>query len=64
MAATCARFIAIERQKHAAQAHSNFPRASRIHQSLDKSRFIFRLSELETLLMKARQDTARFCCGV
>jgi len=44
MAATCARFIAIERQKHAAQAHSNFPRASRIHQSLDKSRFIFRLS--------------------
>jgi hypothetical protein len=29
--------------KHAAQAHSNSPQASRIHQSLDKSRFIFRL---------------------
>jgi putative ABC transport system substrate-binding protein len=23
-----------------------------------------RYSELENLLMKARQDTARFCCGV
>src|SRR5271169_6812817 len=34
--------------KHAAQAHSNSPQASRIHQSLDKSRFIFRLS-VETL---------------
>jgi hypothetical protein len=50
MAATCARFIAIQRQntprRHIPtprKPHSNSPQASRIHQSLDKSRFIFRL---------------------
>jgi hypothetical protein len=61
MAATCARFIAIQRQN---TPRSHIPTPREIHQSLDRSRFIFRLSELENLLMKARQDTARFCCGV
>jgi hypothetical protein len=40
MAATCARSIAIQRQ-NTPQAHSNSPR-----DTLDKSRFIFRLSAL------------------
>jgi hypothetical protein len=61
MAATYARFIAIQRQN---TPRRHIPTPREIHQSLDKSRFIFRLSELENLLMKARQDTARFCCGV
>jgi hypothetical protein len=43
--------------KHAAPAHSNSPQASRIHQSLDKSRFIFRLSAAEN----ARELSLRQC---
>jgi hypothetical protein len=61
MAAACARFIAIQRQN---TPRRHIPTPREIHQTLDKSRFIFRLSELENLLMKARQDTGRFCCGV
>jgi hypothetical protein len=40
MAATCARFIASS-AKNTPQAHSN---SREIHETLDKSRFIFRLS--------------------
>jgi integrase len=41
MAATCARFIAIQRQS---TPRSHIPTPREIHQSLDRSRFIFRLS--------------------
>jgi hypothetical protein len=41
MAATCARFIAIQRQN---TPRRHIPTPREIHQSLDKSRFIFRLS--------------------
>src|SRR5580658_6024373 len=41
MAATCARFIAIQRQN---TPRSHIPTPREIHQSLDRSRFIFRLS--------------------
>jgi hypothetical protein len=43
MAATCARFIAIQRQN---TPRSHIPTPREIHQSLDRSRFIFRLSPL------------------
>jgi hypothetical protein len=33
-----------------------------LHGAQDYETILF--SELENLLMKARQDTARFCCGV
>jgi hypothetical protein len=41
MAATCARFIVIQRQN---TPHRHIPTPREIHQTLDKSRFIFRLS--------------------
>jgi hypothetical protein len=41
MAATCARFIAIQRQN---TPRRHIPTPRQIHQTLDKSRFIFRLS--------------------
>jgi hypothetical protein len=37
---------------------------SQIEQSLKFELLIPVRSELENLLMMARQDTARFCCGV
>jgi hypothetical protein len=42
MAATCARFIAIQRQN---TPRRHIPTPRQIHQTLDKSRFIFRLSD-------------------
>jgi hypothetical protein len=47
MAATCARFIAIQRQN---TPRRHIPTPREIHQSLDKSRFIFRLSALDVRL--------------
>jgi DnaB-like helicase C terminal domain len=46
MAATCARFIAIQRQN---TPRSHIPTPREIHQSLDRSRFIFRLSVADEL---------------
>jgi len=43
MAATCARFIAIQRQN---TPRRHIPTPRQIHQTLDKSRFIFRLSDV------------------
>ena len=49
MAATCARFIAIQRQN---TPRRHIPTPREIHQSLDKSRFIFRLSVYDYVGLK------------
>jgi hypothetical protein len=57
MAATCARFIAIQRQN---TPRSHIPTPREIHQSLDRSRFIFRLSDFRTA--QSRVPAGQFKC--
>jgi hypothetical protein len=53
MAATCARFIAIQRQN---TPRRHIPTPRQIHQTLDKSRFIFRLSVSSGEAIEARVE--------